>query len=176
MPSAGTRPTSDRVREAIFSSLEARDLIEGARVLDLFAGSGALGLEAASRGAATVTLVEKSYAAVEVCKANTAIVSTRAPRGQGPEIRVVSTAVQTFLTSALDTWHLIFADPPYELGGLELDHILTALVPRLAPDALVVLERSTRSPVPAWPIELTLDKTSRYGDTVVYWLRGPEAS
>jgi 16S rRNA (guanine966-N2)-methyltransferase len=176
VPSEGTRPTSDRVREAIFSSLEARDAIEGARVLDLFAGSGALGLEAASRGAVTLTLVEKSYAAAQVCRANAAIVSARAPSGQEPDIRVVSTAVQTFLTSALETWNLVFADPPYELSGRELDHILTALVPRLAPDALVVLERSTRSPLPAWPIELALDKTSRYGDTVIYWLRGKEAS
>ena len=74
VPSAGTRPTSDRVREALFSALEARDVIAGARVLDLYAGSGALALEAISRGAASAVLVEKSYAAVQVCKANAALV------------------------------------------------------------------------------------------------------
>ena len=71
-PGAGTRPTSDRVREAIFSALQARDALSGARVLDLYAGSGALGLEAASRGAASVLLVESDARAVSVIRDNIA--------------------------------------------------------------------------------------------------------
>lgn len=170
VPNAGTRPTSDRVREAVFSSLEARDLIEGARVLDLYAGSGALGLEAASRGAREVALVEKSHAAVQVCKRNASRVEGRAPRGAAPSIRVTGKPVHSFLTSMPGAWDLVFIDPPYELGGPELDHVLAALVPRLAGDAVVVLERSSRSPVPAWPSGLALDRRTDYGETAIYWL------
>lgn len=170
VPSAGTRPTSDRVREAIFSSLQARDLIDGARVLDLYAGSGALGLEAASRGAAEVLLVERSHAAVQVCKANARLVEQRAPRGASPSIRVSGKPVQSYLTSTPGQWDLVFIDPPYELGGVELDHVLAALVPRLAADAVVVLERSSRTPVPAWPAGLELERRSDYGETAIFWL------
>ncbi|MGV3733429.1 MAG: RsmD family RNA methyltransferase [Microcella sp.] len=175
VPSAGTRPTSDRVREAIFSALEARDAIDGMRVLDLYAGSGALALEAISRGAASAVLVEKSYAAVQVCKANAALVQGRAGRsstgtGARPSIHVIGKPATSYLSSALDQFDLVFIDPPYEVGGLELDHVLEGLVPRLAPDAVVALERSSRSPAPAWPAGLALDKVSRYGETAVYWL------
>lgn len=174
VPSAGTRPTSDRVREAIFSALEARDAIDGMRVLDLYAGSGALALEAISRGAASAVLVEKSYAAVQVCKANAALVQGRAGRGSSggmrPSIQVIGKPATSYLSSALDTFDLVFIDPPYEVGGLELDHVLEGLVPRLAADAVVALERSSRSPAPAWPAGLALDKVSRYGETAVYWL------
>jgi len=179
VPSAGTRPTSDRVREAIFSALEARDAIAGARVLDLYAGSGALALEAISRGAASAVLVEKSYAAVQVCKANAALVQGRAGRDSGgtarPSIQVIGKPATSYLSSALEQFDLVFIDPPYEVGGLELDHVLEGLVPRLAPDAVVALERSSRSPAPAWPAGLVLDKVSRYGETAVYWLSPSEA-
>jgi len=90
VPKFGTRPTSDRVREAIFSALEARDAIDGARVLDLYAGSGALGLEAASRGAAHVTLVDKAWGVSKIAHANAAHVRSAAPRGAAPEIVVSS--------------------------------------------------------------------------------------
>lgn len=170
VPSAGTRPTSDRVREALFSALEARDAIAGARVLDLYAGSGALALEAISRGAASAVLVEKSYAAVQVCKANAALVTGRAGRGERPSIRIIGKPATSYLSSALDEFDLVFIDPPYEVGGLELDHVLEGLVPRLAPDAVVALERSSRSVAPAWPAGLAFDKVSRYGETAIYWL------
>ena len=200
VPSAGTRPTSDRVREAIFSALEARDAIAGAHVLDLYAGSGALALEAISRGAASAVLVEKSSAAVQVCKANAALVAARAGqashtapteqashtaptgqasqtaptgragRGERPSTQVIAKPATSYLASALETFDLVFIDPPYEVGGLELDHVLEGLVPRLATDALVALERSSRTPAPAWPAGLTLAKVSRYGETAIYWL------
>lgn len=170
VPSTGTRPTSDRVREAIFSSLQARDLLDDARVLDLYAGSGALGLEAASRGAREVMLVEKGHAAVQICRQNALLVERRAPRGSAPSIRVIGKPVQSFLTSTAGEWDLVFIDPPYELGGLELDQVLAALVPHLAPDAVVALERSSRSPVPAWPSGLEPDRRSDYGETAIYWL------
>lgn len=170
VPPFGTRPTSDRVREAIFSALEARDLLDGARVLDLYAGSGALGLEAASRGAAHVTLVDRSTAAHTATQRNAAAVRKAAPRGEAPEIVVSSQPVQSFLGGSLAAWDVVFLDPPYELGGLELIHNLEALVARLNPDAVVVLERSSRDRAPDWPDGLELDRRKDYGDTALYWL------
>ncbi|HEV7740874.1 MAG TPA: 16S rRNA (guanine(966)-N(2))-methyltransferase RsmD [Pseudolysinimonas sp.] len=170
VPRFGTRPTSDRVREAIFSALESRDALAGARVLDLYAGSGALGLEAASRGAAHVTLVDKAAAASNVARVNVARVRNAAPRGADPEIVVSSQPVQSFLGGALGTWDVVFLDPPYDLGGLELVHNLEALVPRLNPDAVVIVERSSRDRAPDWPDGLDLDRRKDYGDTALYWL------
>ncbi len=167
VPGAGTRPTSDRVREAIFSALESRDAIDGMRVLDLYAGSGALGLEAASRGAAHVTLVDRN---VRACKTNTALVLKAAPKDARPTIESTGSPVQNFLTSARAFWDLVFIDPPYELGVAELTHNLEALAPRLAPDAVVVLERSSRTPAPEWPEGIELDRRKDYGDTALYWL------
>jgi 16S rRNA (guanine966-N2)-methyltransferase len=118
--------------------------------------------------------VEKSYAAVQVCKANAGLVEGRAGRGERPSIQVVGKPATSYLSSALDEFDLVFIDPPYEVGGLELDHVLEGLVPRLATDAVVALERSSRSPAPAWPAGLELAKTSRYGETVIYWLEPTE--
>jgi len=170
VPRFGTRPTSDRVREAIFSALEARDVLAGARVLDLYAGSGALGLEAASRGAAHVTLVDRAAAASRVVQDNAARVRRAAPRGAQPEIVVSSQPVQSFLGGSQAAWDVVFLDPPYELGGTELRHNLEALVPRLTPDAVVVVERSARDRAPEWPAGLDLERRRDYGDTALYWL------
>ena len=173
VPKFGTRPTSDRVREAIFSALEARDAIDGARVLDLYSGSGALGLEAASRGAAHVTLVDKSWGVSKIAQANAAHVRSAAPRGAAPEIVVSGHPAQSFLGAAGqagDRWDVVFLDPPYELGGLELVHNLEALVGCLNPDAVVVVERSSRDRAPDWPDGLELDRRKDYGDTALYWL------
>src|SRR5665213_3751649 len=120
VPSSGTRPTSDRVREAIFSALDARDELRGARVLDLYAGSGALGLEAASRGAVTVMLVERSAEAAAVVRKNISALLKAAPKDAKPKIEVRSTAVQTFLAGSGSTYDLVFMDPPYDLGEDEL--------------------------------------------------------
>ncbi|MBN9606235.1 MAG: 16S rRNA (guanine(966)-N(2))-methyltransferase RsmD [Actinomycetales bacterium] len=176
VPRFGTRPTTDRVREAIFSALEARDVLDGARVLDLYAGSGALGLEAASRGAAHVTLVDRVYGASSIARENAARVRRAAPRGAEPEIVVSSQPVQSFLQGAGDRggdpWDVVFLDPPYELAGLELGHNLEALRAVLAPGAVVVVERSSRDRAPEWPEGLELERRKDYGETAVYWL-GP---
>ena len=168
-PASGTRPTSDRVREAIFSALSSRDRIEGARVLDLYAGTGALGLEAASRGAAVVRLVEKSGPGASVCRANASAVLGRAPAGSVLRIDVSVRLVQSFLVSNPEVWDLVFLDPPYELDDGELALALRALLPRLDPDALVCVERSSRSPQPTWPAGLELHRRSNYGDTTLWW-------
>lgn len=167
VPPTGTRPTSDRVREAIFSALEARDAIEGMRVLDLYSGSGALGLEAASRGAAHVTLVDRN---IQVSKANAALILRQAPKDARPAVETSSSPVQGFVSSARAFWDLVFLDPPYDLGNAELVHNLEALVPRLSPGATVVVERSARTPEPEWPEGLELERRKDYGDTALYWL------
>ena len=144
VPGKGTRPTSDRVREALFSRLEHLDAVDGARVLDLYAGSGALGLEAASRGAADVVLVDSARGAVDACRRNVATL--------GLPVRVVAERVLTYLQRPGDgPSDLVLVDPPYELGEEDLASVLTALVPHLATHAVVVVERSSRSPEPEWP-------------------------
>jgi 16S rRNA (guanine966-N2)-methyltransferase len=168
VPKSGTRPTSDRVREALFSALEARDALEDARVLDLYAGSGALGLEAASRGAASVVLVEKNATAARIAKANAGLVA-KAMKTDAGSFRVVASSVASFLASAGGVFDLVFSDPPYEVSDAELAADLEALVPLLAPDALVVVERSSRSPEPGWPAALTALKPKKYGETTIWF-------
>lgn len=170
VPKAGTRPTSDRVREAIFSALDARGRVAGARVLDLYAGSGALGLEAASRGAAEVTLVDSSRPAAATARRNAERVTAAAPAGAVPGIHAVAQPAQAFLAGAAGGWDLVLIDPPYELPASALVDNLVLLAPRIAPDAVVVIERSARDPEPAWPTGLALDRRTAYGDTAVYWL------
>ena len=176
MPKSGTRPTSDRVREAIFSTLGSWDLVERTRVLDLYAGSGALGLEAASRGAAEVTLVEKHPQAAETAKRNARTVLTAFARTPDatPTIDVVRQSVQTFLTAMAErptppTWDVVMLDPPYDLTEAEIAENLAAVVPLLAPGSAVLVERSTRTPQPAWPAGITLIREKRYGETALWW-------
>ena len=171
VPRTGTRPTSDRVREAIFSALDARGALDGARVVDLYAGTGSLGLEAASRGAASVVLVEMGKAAVAACRANASLVLKAKPRGSALAIDTSGQAVDAFLAPSRDAWDVVFLDPPYDLGEAELAHTLSLLAPRVAPDATVVLERSSRSPEPAWPAGLELERRKDYGDTTLWWAK-----
>jgi len=168
VPSAGTRPTSDRVREAVFSVLEARDVIAGAQVLDLYAGSGALGLEALSRGAAQVTLVEKNAKAAGVISRNAELVR-EAGTLPTTATKVVTAAVHSYLHTAVTAFDLVFVDPPYDLTDAELAHTLEALVPHLSAQAEVVVERSSRSPEPVAPEGLSLERVKIYGETAVYW-------
>lgn len=175
VPKNGTRPTSDRVREAIFSALDARDAITGLRVLDLYAGSGALGLEAASRGARVVTLVEKNQQAATLCRANASAVTKAAPRTGAPQITVSGQSVQGFLDSTSAGFDLVFIDPPYELSAEELAENLHALAPLLHEEAIVMIERSSRSPEPEWPSGLELDRRKDYGDTTLWWAHPAEA-
>jgi 16S rRNA (guanine966-N2)-methyltransferase len=169
VPKTGTRPTSDRVREALFSSLDARDEIAGRRVLDLYAGTGGLGLEAASRGAASVVLVEKAPAAAKALRKNVDAVVSRAPAGRAPRVDVVAQPVRSYLGGGAAVVDLVFFDPPYELSAAELAADLAALLPSLAEEALVVVERASRDGEPGWPDGLTLDARKSYGDTTVWF-------
>jgi 16S rRNA (guanine966-N2)-methyltransferase len=171
-PPRGTRPTADRVREALFSALEARDALAGARVLDLYAGSGALGLEAVSRGAASAVLVDQNAAAAGVLRANAAAVRRADPAGTHAVVWVASSSVRSHLegldAAAEDAPTLVFSDPPYDLPAAAVEQDLAALARVAAPGAVVVLERSSRTPAPAWPPGLVLDRARRYGDTTIY--------
>jgi 16S rRNA (guanine966-N2)-methyltransferase len=170
-PADGTRPTSDRVREAMFNSLAASVRLDGARVLDLFAGTGAIGLEALSRGASVAVLVEKDRAALDVLRRNVATVGL-------PGAEVVASPVARFLNGAPEhTYDLVFADPPYGLDSAELGATLGRLGdPRwLATDGVVIIERSARSDPLEWAESpagfLTPVAERRYGDTVLWYGR-----
>ncbi|MFP7365530.1 16S rRNA (guanine(966)-N(2))-methyltransferase RsmD [Corynebacterium callunae] len=146
VPPAGTRPTSDRAREGLFSSLQVRFGFEGQRVLDLFAGSGALGLEAASRGAEEVVLVESNPKAVEVIRRNIAVV-------KHPRVQVVEMKGSTYLASAPNKhFTMVLADPPYELADDAVRDMLLALTPKLLDGAAIVVERHIESPETDWPV------------------------
>jgi 16S rRNA (guanine966-N2)-methyltransferase len=170
VPGSGTRPTSDRVREAIFSALDARGALDGASVVDLYAGTGSLGLEAASRGASSVVLVERGPAAIKACRTNAALVLKSAPRGRAPGIETSGQSVDGFLASSTASWDVVFLDPPYELSEAELAQTLTLLAPRLAPESVIVLERSSRSPQPTLPAGMEVERRQDYGDTTLWWL------
>jgi 16S rRNA (guanine966-N2)-methyltransferase len=101
---------------------------------------------------------------------NAARVRRAAPRDVQPEVVVSSQPVQSFLGAARGSWDVVFLDPPYELGGAELRHNLEALADRLAPDAVVVVERSGRDRPPDWPDGLELERRRDYGETALYWL------
>ncbi|CPZ96051.1 ribosomal RNA small subunit methyltransferase D [Mycobacteroides abscessus subsp. abscessus] len=146
MPPKGTRPTTDRVREALFSMLEARLDFEGIAVLDLFAGSGALGLEALSRGAQHVTFVESNAAASRVISANIATVGL-------PGAVLRQCPVSTFLSMSPDrAYDLVLADPPYSVSAEEVSALLSRLTDHWVTDeTLVVLERDASGPEAVWP-------------------------
>lgn len=170
VPKSGTRPTSDRVREALFSALEARDAVRGAHVLDLYAGSGALGLEAASRGATAVTLVEKNATAAAVCARNAAAVTSAGPASARPRVDVRTTTAQAYLAAASGPFDLVFIDPPYDVPDADLLAVLAELPPLLTDEATVCVERSTRDGVPTLPPGLTLLRSRAYGETSLHYL------
>lgn len=168
-PAKATRPTSDRVKESIFAKLEAMGVIEGAAVLDLYAGTGALGLEAASRGAASVVLVEKERYAAEVCKSNLdAVTKALTNQGLGPEISLQVMAVEKFLKTNPSAT-LVFIDPPYDLENAALEPLLEALA-NSTEQLLIVLERSSKSEQPTLPKLLMQLDLKSYGDTKVWFL------
>ncbi|RYC12893.1 16S rRNA (guanine(966)-N(2))-methyltransferase RsmD [Nocardioides zhouii] len=161
-----TRPTSDRVREALFSAIEARTgSLDGLRFLDLYAGSGAVGLEARSRGAGVVTMVEQDR--------RTAALITRNAGALGfSRARVVAAPVSTVLQSPpAAPYDLVFSDPPYPTPDEDVDGDLLALVAQgwLVPGALVVVERAAKRSRVTWPEGIVEDRTKRYGETMLWY-------
>jgi 16S rRNA (guanine966-N2)-methyltransferase len=160
VPRAGVRPTGDRAREALFNSLKSLVDLRGAAVLDLYAGSGALGLEALSRGAGSVLFVESAPGVLPVLKENLAAVGL-------PGGHVIAGSVPTVVRGApRGAVDLVLADPPYTTPVEEVQEVLRALVSRgwLAPGAVVVVERSSREEPWEWPTPLTGLRDRRYGE------------
>ena len=168
-----TRPTTDRVREALFSALASwagtaaeppSDALGGLAVLDLYAGSGAIGLEAASRGAAPVLLVESDARTAALARRNVDALELR--------VGVRATTVETLARSAPDrAYDVAFVDPPYALASDRLDAVVADLVAHgwLVPDGLLVLERSSRSTAPTWPAGVLETWDRSYGETVLHF-------
>lgn len=166
VPPKGTRPTSERVREAMFSAVQAAIDLDGARVLDLYAGSGALGLEALSRGAGAVTFVESERGAIAVLEKNITAVGL-------PGAEVCRGPVATVLTAGTtEPYDLVLADPPYSTPADELDRVLATLARGwTAPDSVIIVERARRSGELRWPEPLVAMRVRRYGDTELHWAR-----
>ncbi|HEU4514890.1 MAG TPA: 16S rRNA (guanine(966)-N(2))-methyltransferase RsmD [Nocardioidaceae bacterium] len=161
-----TRPTSDRVREALFSSLDAElGSITGLRFLDLYAGSGAVGLEARSRGAGVVTLVEQDRRTTSLIQDNVRTLGFS-------QVEVVTGAVSRVLGGPPRApYDVVFLDPPYAVPTGEVHDDLAALVHEgwLADGAVVVVERSTRSGEVAWPEGLSPARSKKYGETTLWY-------
>jgi 16S rRNA (guanine966-N2)-methyltransferase len=146
-----TRPMTDRVRESVFSALDARGALAGARVLDLFAGSGVLAIEALSRGAASAVLVDRDRVAADVCRRNVE------HAGFGHRTRVVRTDVSAHLGAGppLERFGLVFLDPPYAMDDAVVDGLLADVTARwVVDDATIVVhrDRSAPTPPPGWAV------------------------
>jgi 16S rRNA (guanine966-N2)-methyltransferase len=159
---SGTRPTSDRAREGLFSSLQSLLDLDGSRVLDLYAGSGALGLEAVSRGAAEAVLVERDPRALASLRANVAELGLAA--------QVVEADVDAFLARPAEPFDLALLDPPYEV---DVDPVLGRLGPWLADGAVVVVERASRGRPPGVPDGWEALRDRRYGEATLWYFRAP---
>jgi 16S rRNA (guanine966-N2)-methyltransferase len=161
VPPRGTRPTTDRVRESLFNVLATRFDLDGASVLDLYAGSGALGLEALSRGAAAALLVESDHRAAAVIGQNIATLGVA-----GATLR--RAAVATVLAAGTDQpVDLVFADPPYDVGVAEIEEMLAALTARgwARSGTVAVVERPSSGPSLRWPAGWEAWPERKYGDT-----------
>lgn len=161
-----TRPTTDRVREALFSSIEAWcGSLQGLRFLDLYAGSGAVGLEARSRGAGVVTLVESDRRTCRLIAQNAQALGLL-------KVDVVCAPVADLLTAPpAAPYDVAFLDPPYPLSEEDVAGVLLALSARgwLVPGAMLVVERSSRSPEPTWPQGVEVERSRRYGETTLWY-------
>lgn len=175
VPGDNTRPTTDRVKESLFSKLESYDIIRDARVLDAFGGSGALGCEALSRGAASVTLLDTYPKAVVVIRKNVAAVEKAMGRTGSSSTRVQQAQALTYVKSASGPWDLVFVDPPYAMPNEQVSELLEALTPKLAEGAVVVVERSSRDAEPVWGEGLYCFSTRQHGETVLYYVEPDEA-
>lgn len=171
VPPSGTRPTSDMAREGVFSTLTSLlGGFEGVAFLDLYAGSGAVGLEAWSRGAARVVLVESAPRALQVLRRNVADVTQNADPGEVTVVGgKVEAAVRELPASAFD---VVFADPPYDVTSRSLAGVVETLRDRglLGADAVVVVERASRDPW-QWTEGIEPMRERRYGDATVWYGR-----
>ncbi|MFI1093081.1 16S rRNA (guanine(966)-N(2))-methyltransferase RsmD [Streptomyces sp. NPDC020917] len=173
-PGTGTRPTSDRAREGLFSTWQSlRGTLEGARVADLYAGSGAVGLEALSRGAAHVLLVEADARAARTVRENAAAIGL-----PGAEVRPGRAEKTAEGPAPAQPYDVLFLDPPYDVPDAELREILLTLVANhwLTGDALVTVERRTRGGEFGWPQGFEGLRARRYGEATLWYGRAAQVT
>ncbi|MFE4358869.1 16S rRNA (guanine(966)-N(2))-methyltransferase RsmD [Kitasatospora xanthocidica] len=173
-PGRGTRPTSDKAREAMFSTLEAlRGTLHGVRMLDLFGGSGAVGLEALSRGAEHVLLVEADAQAARVIRENVRTIGL-----PGAEVRAAKAEKVIVGPPPQSPYDLVFLDPPYAVTDEEVREMLITLLAGgwLAEDTLVTVERSTRGGGFVWPEGFEELRSRRYGEGTLWYGRAAAAA
>lgn len=173
-PKPGTRPTTDRTKEAIFSHLDSWGVLDDARVLDLFAGTGALGVEALSRGARELVAVESAApAAALIAQTLTALKRNRAWE-PGMSARVIKARAEKYAASAsaVAPFDVIFIDPPYAFETEACNQLLADLAARelTGDDTVIMLERSTRSAEPIAPEGWAISNRRDYGETAVYYI------
>jgi 16S rRNA (guanine966-N2)-methyltransferase len=163
-----TRPTADRVREALFNTLGTMVDLTDSRFADLYAGSGAVGLEAASRGAAHVLLVEADPRAARVARENIASLGLA-----GVVELAIGRVDRVLATAPRAPYDVVFADPPYAADAAELGVVLAALAGNgwLAAGAVVALERASRDAPPVWVGGLVAERSRRYGETTIWYAR-----
>jgi len=157
-PAPGTRPFTDKNREALFSSLGR--VVDGANVLDLYAGVGSLGLEALSRGATSAVFVESSPPALAILRENVSAV------GLGGD--VVAHDVESYIAGAVGSFDLAFVDPPYDLPLASVEELMEELVQRLGPGATVIVHRRFGEPAPDVSLSFELVWDRRYGDARIW--------
>lgn len=177
-PKAGTRPTTDRTKEAIFSHLDSWGVLDDARVLDLFAGTGALGIEALSRGARELVAVESSApAAALIAQTLTALKHNRSWE-LGMSARVIKARAEKYAAcaSAVAPFDVIFIDPPYAFETEACNQLLADLASRelTSSNTVIMLERSTRSEEPTAPENWEITDRRDYGETAVYYIEPSE--
>ncbi|MFB9662082.1 16S rRNA (guanine(966)-N(2))-methyltransferase RsmD [Glycomyces mayteni] len=162
-PGDRTRPTSDRVREALFNSLAPGGDLDGLRFADLYAGSGAVGIEALSRGASAALFVESHALTAKLLRKNLADLGAR-----GGDV-ICAPVEKAVLNGPAEPYDIVFADPPYAVTDAAVAGVLEALVEHgwLAPDADVVVERGGKDAAVPWPAKIAEDRVRRYGTTAL---------
>ncbi|MDO4913098.1 MAG: 16S rRNA (guanine(966)-N(2))-methyltransferase RsmD [Bifidobacteriaceae bacterium] len=171
-----TRPTTDRTKEAIFSYLEARSYLNNTSVLDLFAGTGALGIEALSRGSATLVSVESSVPAAKLIAQNLTQLKNHADWEDHMHAKVVRATAQKYIDKIDECYDVIFLDPPYALSTDDCNALLQVIIEkkRISEQGILILERSARSQAPQIPEGWHVDSEKKYGETAVFYIIADE--
>lgn len=170
-----TRPTSDRAREALFSSMSGLTQVAGSHVLDLYSGSGALGLEALSRGAAHALLVERNPKVAGTLRANVESLGLDGAVPVLTPVQRLAAGPPSEVPGSASPYQIVFADPPYRLSAVELRDVLTDLyrLGWLAPQAVLMIERSSFDQPWVWPTPLEPIRERRYGEALLWYGRAP---
>ena len=175
VPAKGTRPTTDRTKEAVFSHLESMGMLNNTRILDLYAGSGALGIEALSRGASTLVAVEAAGQAANLLRTTFNNLKKQHAWQSGDSVQVIRCKAeqyaQTYVTPhESQQFDVVFIDPPYAVEDEVCNTLLRDLVHNhvVREDGVVILERSARSPEPQVPEDWEIVRAKNYGETAVY--------